>query len=308
MNPPRTVVVTGATGLIGKALCRRLIERGDQVIVFSRSPERARTSLPGAFRYVAWKAEEQGAWAAEIERADAVVSLAGASIAQRWTPAARHEILESRVLGTRGLVGAIERAVKRPQVLVSASAIGFYGNSPDRTFTEQDTPGSGFPAEVVRAWEAEAVRAEQFGVRTVRVRIGVVLDRHEGALPQMLLPFRFFAGGPILPGTQWISWVHVADVVGIMLLALDQPELQGPINATAPEPLMNRDFMQAIGKTLGRPAWMPVPGAALEVAFGEMGRVLLIEGQRVLPQRAQQLGYAFAYPQITAALRAALGG
>lgn len=306
MTDTRRVIVTGATGLIGKALCRRLIERGYQVVVFSRDPGAARTTVPGAAEYVAWQPAETGAWAAALDGVYAVIHLAGASIAgRRWSEEYKREIRDSRVIGTRGLVSALAAASAKPQVFVSGSAVGYYGPRDDTSLDESATPGDDFLAQVCQAWEREALKAEALGVRTVVVRTGVVLDKREGALAALLPPFRMFVGGPILPGTQWFSWIHIADEVGIILLALEDQRVRGPINATAPEPQTNRAFSTALGEALGRPALLPVPGFGLKLLLGEFAETL-VTGQRVIPRKAQELGYQFQYPALAPALRQVL--
>ncbi|MGQ9548539.1 MAG: TIGR01777 family oxidoreductase [Roseiflexus sp.] len=306
MSVQRSVLVTGATGLIGRALCRRLIARGDRVIVFTRSPATARAVVPGAAQYVAWNAKP-GDWEATLESVDAVVHLAGASIAgRRWTPAYKREILESRTLSTRALVDAMARVPRQPSVFVCASGIDYYGPRGDEPVDESASPGHNFLAQVCVAWEREACRAADLGVRTVMIRTGIVLDRHEGALARLLLPFRLFVGGPILPGTQWWSWIHLDDEVGLILRCIDDERASGPFNGVAPEPQRNRDFSATLGRVLGRPSWLPLPGFVLRLILGEMAPALLIERQRAVPTKALALGYQFAYPTLESALRAAL--
>lgn len=301
------IIVTGATGLIGRLLCRRLIERGDQVVVFSRNPTTAQRRIPGAAEYIAWQPAETGPWAAAVDGADAIIHLAGAPIAgQRWDTAYKREIIDSRVLGTRGIVNAISQATTRPQVLVSASGIDYYGAHGDEKLDESTPPGDGFLSEVCVGWEREALRAETLGVRTCVMRIGLVLDKEEGALGKLLLPFRLCVGGPVLPGTQWWSWIHLDDLLGLLLLALDDERARGAINTTAPEPERNRDFAAALGKALGRPAIFPTPLFAVRLLVGEMAGPLLVEKQRVIPKKALELGYRFRYTQLLPALRATL--
>ncbi|MBO9324399.1 MAG: TIGR01777 family oxidoreductase [Roseiflexus sp.] len=306
MSVQRSVLVTGATGLIGKALCRRLIARGDHVVVFTRNPMTARTIVPGAVQYIAWDAKP-GDWEATLETVDAVVHLAGASIAgRRWTPAYKREILESRTLSTRALVDAMARARQRPSVFVCASGIDYYGPRGDEPIDESAPPGRNFLAQVCVAWEGEACRAADLGVRTIMIRTGIVLDRHEGALARLLLPFQLFVGGPILPGTQWWSWIHLDDEVGLILRCIDDERAIGPFNGVAPEPQRNRDFSATLGRVLGRPSWLPLPGFVLRLILGEMAPALLIERQRAVPAKALALGYQFAYPTLEPALRATL--
>jgi uncharacterized protein (TIGR01777 family) len=303
----KRVVVTGATGLIGQEVCAALITKGYEVVVFSRDPQSARTKVPGASNYVAWTPAESGPWASAIDGAYGVINLAGASIAgKRWTPAYKQEILDTRVIGTRGLVAAMAAAKDKPQVFVSGSAVGYYGPRDNTPLDEGALPGEGFLTDVVKAWEAEALEAEALGIRTALIRTGVVLAKDEGALPQMVLPFKFFAGGPILPGTQWVSWIHHRDEVGLIVLALENEQARGPINAVAPGAQMYKDFARTIGGVMGRPSWAPVPGFAVQILVGESAE-LVTTGQRVVPKRAQELGYRFQYPVSEGALREILG-
>ncbi len=299
----RKVVVTGATGLIGRRLCQRLAEQGYHVIVFSRNPATARKAVPEAREWVAWEPTTTGPWASALDGVHGVVSLAGAPIiGKRWTDAYKREIRDSRVIGTRGLVDAIRAAHDKPRVFVGGSAIGYYGFRGDEKLDEGAAPGDDFLARVCVEWEAEALKAQELGVRVAVARTGVVLSTSEGALPQMLLPFKFFAGGPVLPGTQWVSWVHLEDEVGVILTALENDDARGPINATAPEPQRNRDFERTLGEVYGTPSWFPVPGVGLKLALGEVAD-MLTRGQRVIPTEATSLGYTFQYPTAEAALR-----
>lgn len=306
MAARKRIIVTGATGLIGKALCRALIARDYEVVIFSRSAGAARERVPGAAEYVAWTPEEDGPWVGKLDGAWGVVSLAGASVAgKRWTEDYKRELRESRVLGTRGLVRAMTLAKERPLVFVSGSAVGYYGARDDTPLDESAPPGDDFLAHLVKDWEAEARQAEALGVRTVMIRSGVVLDRDEGALPRLKLPVQLFVGGPILPGTQWFPWIHLADEIGILLLALEDERARGPINASGPAPQTNRDFCKTLGTVMGRPIWAPVPGFALKIAVGEFADTL-VTGQRVIPKKALELGYEFQYPTSESALRAVL--
>jgi uncharacterized protein (TIGR01777 family) len=285
------VMVTGATGLIGRPLVRALAAAGHSVLVVSRSPGR----VPA--RAVGWDAVPQA-----IEEMDAVVNLAGEPVAEgRWTEARKQEIRTSRIDGTRALVRALREATKRPGVFVSASATGYYGPRGDEPVDESAAPGHDFLAGVCKAWEAEAAAAEALDVRVVRLRIGVVLAPDGGALGKMLLPFRAGIGGRVGSGEQWMPWVHVDDVCGLVVAALAGGEWRGPVNATAPNPVRNRDFARALGHALDRPAVLPVPGFALRLLFGEMAGILLT-GQRAVPAAAQERGYAFKHPELAGAL------
>ncbi len=289
------VLVTGGTGLVGKALCDALRAAGHAVTVVSREPGR----VPGPS--VGWDGIRSA-----VAESDAIVNLAGASIASgRWTAARKAEIRASRIEATRALVRAIEEATTRPTVLINASAIGWYGPRGDEPLDESARPGDDFLARVCREWEAEAQRAEPLGVRVVRLRIGVVLAPNGGALARMLIPFRACLGGPIGGGGQWMSWVHRDDVVGLIREALGNDAYAGAVNATAPNPVTNRDFVRALGRALERPAVMPLPGFVLRLALGEMAAMLL-QGQRVLPAVAERNGYAWRQPELAAALAACL--
>jgi uncharacterized protein (TIGR01777 family) len=302
----KRIVVTGATGLIGKAVCQELIARRYDVVVFSRDPAAAREHVSGAAEYVAWEPSETGPWAAKLDGAWGVISLAGASVAgKRWSEDYKRTLRETRIIGTRGLVRAMTVAKDRPAVFVSGSAIGYYGARDDTPLDESASAGHDFLARLVKDWEAEALQADALGVRTALIRTGVVLDRDEGALPQLKLPVQLFVGGPILPGTQWFSWVHLADEVGIILLALENERARGPINATGPAPQTNRDFYKTLGRVIGRPIWAPVPGFALKALVGEFADTL-VTGQRVIPKKALEMGYEFKYATSEAALRAVL--
>lgn len=277
------IVVTGGTGFIGRALAARLRAEGHDVVL----PGRGDTSA--------------------VDGAGAVVNLAGEPIAQRWTDAARRRIEESRTQGTRRLVEAITAANARPSVLVSASAVGYYGARGDEELDEEAPPGDGFLARLCVRWEQEAAAAAALGVRVVRIRTGVALAADGGALAKMLPAFRAFAGGPAGTGRQWMSWIHRDDLVSLVLFALGNAVVTGALNGTAPTPVRNRDFASALGMALHRPAVVPAPAAALRLVFGEMATILL-DGQRVVPKRALTLGFSFRHPDLPSALGAALGG
>jgi uncharacterized protein (TIGR01777 family) len=287
------VTVTGASGLIGSRLVQALQQRGDEVTILSRGRE------------VRWEPTQGPAPREALDGRDAVVHLAGENVAQRWSDDARRRIRESRELGTRNLVAGLASADPRPRTLVSSSAVGYYGPHGDEPVDEDTPPGDDFLAQVCVAWEREAQRAEELGLRVVRVRTGVVLDRDGGALAKMLPPFRLGLGGPVAGGRQYMPWIHVDDVVGIYLAALDGPSWTGPVNATAPEPVTNKAFSESLGRALHRPAAAPVPRLAIKALYGDMAAIVT-EGQRALPRRTQALGYEFRRPDLDEALRAAL--
>lgn len=298
------VVVAGGTGFLGRPLVARLREAGHDVVVLSR--RRTSHGPPLGSRVVSWQAGAAGL-AAALDGAGAVVNLAGESVAQRWTDEAKERIERSRVDGTRRLVEAIAAARERPPVLVNASATGYYGARDDEELTEDAPAGDDFLARTCRKWEEAATEAENLGVRVVRVRIGVVLGAGGGALRKMLPPFRAFVGGPAGSGTQWMSWIHRADVVELFLFALANAAVSGPLNGTAPSPVRNRDFAAALGSALRRPAFVTAPAPALRLLFGEMAEMVLT-GQRVVPSRALALGFRFRFPELSDALAEAVRG
>jgi len=289
------VLLTGGTGFVGAPLCRALQAAGHAVTVVSREPAQADGTAIG------WDAVGRA-----VGENDALVNLAGEPLAaRRWSPAQKRRILESRVGATRALVEAAAGAPRRPAVLVSASAVGYYGPRGDEPLDETAGPGRDFLAEVCEAWEREALRAEQLGVRVIRLRLGIVLARDGGALARMQPPFRAFVGGPLGSGRQWMSWIHRDDATGLVVEALDNEAYCGALNATAPQPVTNRDFARALGQVLARPAWLPVPAVVLRLALGEMADMLLT-GQRVLPAVAERLQYHWRHPELGGALRASV--
>jgi uncharacterized protein (TIGR01777 family) len=295
------VTVTGATGLIGSAVVRELRARGDEVTVLSRDPARARARFGGDVEAAAWEPPPTEALAGR----DGVVHLAGENIAQRWSEDVKRRIRDSRVRGTRALVEAMRGAEPRPAVLVSMSGVDYYGDRGD-ALVDEDTPaGDDFLAQVCVEWEREAEAASELGMRVVRTRNGVVLDKHGGALAKMLLPFRLGVGGPVAGGRQYMPWIHRDDIVGIIVRALDDDAFSGAVNATAPEPPTNAEFSKALGRALRRPAVLPVPGLALEALYGDMAQ-LVTASRRVVPKRLGELGYEYRHPNLDEALRTAL--
>ena len=286
------VAVTGATGTIGREVVRQLRERGDEVVAVSRNPASAGMDA------VRWDA-------LDLSGFDGVVNLAGARIDQRWSDEGKRQIRDSRIDSTRRVVEAIRAADPRPRVLVSQSAEGYYprGNNAVR---EDSPPGSGFLSEVVQAWEAEARKAEELGVRVVTTRTGVVLSRAGGALPKMLTPFKLGVGGPVAGGDQPFPWVHVRDVAGAIVFLLDNDSASGPVNVVAPDKHTNKTFTTALGRVIRRPTVFPVPSLAIKVLYGEMGSTVT-EGSNPDSAKLEQLGYRFDKPRLEDALRAELG-
>jgi uncharacterized protein (TIGR01777 family) len=303
------VTITGATGLIGHGLVEALRERDAEVTVLSRDPAHARALLDGdrspAVQAVGWDLLREPAPVDALNGRDAVVHLAGENVAQRWSERAKQVIRDSRVTGTRNLLAGLRDATARPRTLIAGSAIGYYGARGEEPLDEEAPPGSGFLADVCAQWEAEAQRAAALEMRVVTVRTGVVLDSQGGALAKMLLPFRLGVGGPIAGGRQYMSWIHRDDEIGTIVAALSDERWSGPVNATAPEPVTNRDFSHALGRVLRRPALLPVPGAALGLLYGEMAQVVTT-GARVVPAKPLVLGYEFRHPRLDEALRSAL--
>jgi uncharacterized protein (TIGR01777 family) len=293
------VFLTGATGLVGTALARSLLRRGDAVTALSRAPEAPR-QLPAGVRHLQGDPARPGDWEAELSRADACVHLAGEPIAAgRWTAERKERIRASRVDSTRRVAEVIRGG--GPEVLVSASAVGIYGDRGDELLDEASSTGRGFLADVGRAWEAAAEPARA-RARVVALRSGIVLARQGGALPRLALPFRLLAGGPLGRGDFWQPWIHLADEVGLILFALDDLHVEGPLVASAPNPVPNRELARTLGKVLRRPALLPAPTFALRLALGELAGELLAS-QRAVPNKARALGYRFRFPELELALR-----
>ena len=294
------VTITGATGRIGAPLVAALKARGDEVTVLSRDPQRAGQRL--GVEAVAWSLQGEPAPVQALAGRDAVVHLAGEDVGQRWADSAKREIRDSRETGTRNLVAGLAAAQPRPPLLVSASAQGFYGAHGSELVDESSPPGRDWLADVCVRWEREADAAAQHGVRVVKLRTGVVLDAEAGALAKMLPPFRAGVGGPVGGGQQYMAWIHHEDLVGLYLAAIDSSDFSGPLNASAPEPVTNKDFSKALGSALHRPAVAPIPAFTIKLLYGEMAQIVLT-GVRMANGRASELGYAFKHPEIEGALR-----
>jgi uncharacterized protein len=324
------IVIAGSSGLVGTALTDSLLRDEHTVVRLRRSGSGAKKedsgrrdkaakgfaqkSASGKIIDIAWnpntcdlEGEPFGAEQGKVEGSDALVNLAGASIAEETWSAERKAVLRSsRIHITRELVCSLEKLEDGPKTIVSASAIGYYGNRGDEVLTEESKPGDDFLARLALEWEAEAVKAEALGMRVVRLRFGIVLAKHGGALPQMMRPFKFGAGGRIGSGQQWMSWVALQDVVSVIRFALENRAVSGPVNVVAPQPVRNADFARALGRAMHRPAIVPTPAFALEFALGEMAEALLLASQRVVPSRLEQLGYRFAQRDLGSALTSIL--
>jgi hypothetical protein len=307
------IVIAGGTGFLGSPLAETYAEEGHDVRVLTRSLASGETrhdsgtGVPGITR-VGWTPDGgSGTWAASIDGADAVINLAGESIAgRRWTPQRKAQLRDSRVRPTRSLAAAIAVASSPPAVLVSGSAVGYYGPSGDEPKTEDAPAGRDFLAHLCEDWEQEARRAQRPGTRVVLLRTGIVLERSGGALAQMTTPFRFFAGGPLGSGRQYMSWIHRIDWVEMVQWLVQNPAISGPVNATAPHPVTNAELAKSLGRALHRPSLLPAPGFALRLLLGEMAESILT-GQRAIPARAQAAGFHFRYPEVDIALRGMFG-
>ncbi len=296
------VLVTGASGAIGSALCGALLDRGDEAVGLSRNPERSRRRSPGV-TWHRWEPALERPPAEAFEGVDGVVNLAGEKINQRWTEEAKQRIVASRRTATQNLVQAIAGLERKPAVLVSQSAVGYYGDRGNAILDEASAPGEGFDAEVCREWERAAREAEAAGLRLVIVRTGQVLYAGGGLLGELETPFKLGLGGPLAGGRQYLSWIHLDDEIALLLWALDNPEVSGVVNATAPNPVTNRDFSKALGQALGRPALLPVPGFVIDLKVGREFAAAIKGGQRVLPKHTQELGFEFRHADIEPALR-----
>lgn len=300
------IAIAGATGFVGSRLVAQLQAQGHQVIILTRSPQQASNRF-GQAQIVGYNPLKSGEWQQSISGCDAVINLAGEPIAEkRWTPAQKRSILDSRQLGTQKIVEAIDLATIKPQVLINASAIGYYGTSETSKFDETSPAGTDFLAEVCTAWETAAQSVTANGTRVVILRLGIVLGENGGALGKMLAPFSAFVGGPIGSGNQWFSWIHRDDVVKLIIAALNDTKMQGVYNATAPNPITMTEFAQTLGTVMNRPSWLPVPNFVLEAMLGE-GAIVVLQGQQVVPTRTLAQGFDFQYSTIEPALTAIVG-
>jgi uncharacterized protein len=290
------VLITGASGLVGKALQRSFSEKGYEMLLASRSDHKAATDIK-------WTVDQGFSEPERLEGLDAVVHLAGESVSGlRWTDEKKKAIKDSRVLGTRSVVDAISRLKARPKVFVAASAIGFYGERGDEEVSESSTAGHGFLADVAKEWEGEARRAEDAGIRTVLLRTGIVLSKDGGALATMLLPFKMGVGGVVGSGKQWMSWISIDDHLAVINFVIENENIRGAVNAVSPNPVTNEEFTKTMGEVLYRPTFIPLPEIAVSMLMGEMGDALLLTSTKVLPARLQQAGFEFAFPELKVAL------
>ena len=301
------IVIAGGTGFIGRHLSSLLVKEGHSVMILSRHPEKAPGPANGLSRVIAWNGREQGPWSSSCDGADVVINLSGAPIAdKRWTPARKRELTDSRVLTTQVLLDSIATWNVKPHTFLTASGIGWYGDRGKEEVNEDSPRGKGFLADLCQVWEAAANRGEALGLRVVPVRFGMVLGLHGGALQKMALPFRFFLGGPVSPGSQFVSWIHLHDLSRLILWLTTHETIRGPVNGVAPNSVTMREFCQTLAQAMNRPSWLPVPEFLLRRALGELAS-MLITGQRVYPKRALEGGFTFSYPTLPAALDAICG-
>ncbi|MBK7632139.1 MAG: TIGR01777 family protein [Ignavibacteriales bacterium] len=299
----KRIIITGATGLVGKEIATALIQRGDDIIIFSRNTAKAKSIFPIAKEYVEWDYHKPENWKSHLENSNAVVHLAGTNLfAKRWNNDFKNEIIESRQASTKNLVDAIKSCIKKPEVFISASGIDYYGNTVDKLVDENYPAGNDFLADVCKIWESEAKQVESVGVRSVQVRTGLVLSKVDGALKQMLPPFKFFIGGPLGNGKQWTSWLHIDDIVGIYLHAIDNVNFSNAVNAASPNPVTMKEFASALGKVLIRPSLFPVPKFVLKLVVGEAAEVITAS-HKVEVKKLLTSGYKFKFENLVGALQ-----
>ena len=297
-----SIVITGATGFIGKHLCKSFVASGHKVVALTRNTKSAESILGQQVECVYWDGKNTGEWQKHIDGAKAVINLAGANLAgSLWTDNYKQKILASRINAGNAIVSAIKNSEKKPTVLLQGSAIGIYGNRGEEALNETSATGSGFLADVVEQWEA-SVKSVETETRVVYLRTGIVLGKGEGTLAKMELPFKLFAGGPPGNGKQWFSWIHIQDVINAIQLLVENPKLDGAFNLTAPNPSRMEDFSKALGKVLNRPSWLPVPAIALKLLLGEMARETVLASQNVLPKKLLENDYQFLFPDLNPAL------
>lgn len=296
------ILITGGTGFIGTALIRTLAAQGHSIVLLTRGPSGAFTSGTTTVVRRQWDPLRRGEWMTELGRCDVVINLVGKNLfEQRWNARVKQQILESRVAPLQLIAEAIGNAAKKPSLLISASAVGYYGDRGTEPLTETSTGADDFLGDVVRQWEGAAQVSQKFGVRVATPRIGLVLGKEGGMIGTMLLPFRMFVGGPVGSGDQFLPWVHMEDVVRGLLLPMERPDLSGPYNLVAPNPVTMRDFARQFGAALHRPSWIPVPGFALSLLYGE-GAKAILAGQKVIPAALQSAGFEFTFPLLGPAL------
>lgn len=300
----KTIILTGATGLIGKKLSQVLLDKKYELIILSRNPLKAELAIPGASQYLEWDSvhSTSDSWKNSIDGAEAIVHLAGENVmAKRWNDEHKKNVIESRRNGTRKLVDAVAASNGKPKLFLSASAIGYYGYDPDKTFDEYSSPGNDFFSEVAKVWEEETVKVSQFGVREARIRIGIVLDKDEGALAKMITPFKYFIGGSLGSGGQWFPWVHIDDVVNLFIYAIENDNVNGALNCVSPGIVTMKEFAKMLGKVMRRPSFFKVPEYVLKLIVGE-GADAVTKVSKVVPKRTIESGYKFRFAELEKAL------
>jgi uncharacterized protein len=295
------IIITGGSGMIGRALVDSLAQDGHEVIVLSRNPATVK-NLPKNARAEKWDGRSAQGWGKLADGADAIINLAGATISEKWSDASKKEIRESRVNAGKAIVEAVKAAQQKPSVVIQSSAVGYYGPRGNEEITEESSAGSDFLASICKDWEASTAELDGMGIRRPIIRTGVVLDKNGGALPKMLMPVKMFVGGPLGSGKQYFPWIHLKDEVAAIRFLIENKTANGVYNLSAPKPLTNKEFTQAIGKVLGRPTFMPIPAVAMKTMFGEMS-TLLLDGQRQMPVRLVKAGFKFQFADATAALK-----
>lgn len=299
----KKILITGVTGTIGHRVINKLIARGDETIFFSRSIEKAKKEMPNAAKYVKWDYKNPKEWKDQLDGVDAVIHLAGANLgAKRWTEEYKKLAYDSRVISTRNLVEAIKSIVKKPNVFICASAVGYYGDRYDEVLSEESLPGDDYMANLCKDWEAEAAEVERYGVRRVSVRTGLVLSKDEGVLKQFLLPFKLFVGGPLGKGRQWFPWIHIDDIVGIYLQAIDNADLNGAVNAVSPRIVRMNEFAKTFGKVLHRPSIFKIPKFAMKIVAGEVADYAVMS-QRISVEKIIEAGYKYKFTKLDYALQ-----
>jgi len=303
----KRIVILGATGFIGRALCRSLLEAGYEVVALSRNKIKGKEILGEKVKIVEWDSRSVKGWEDLANGAYAIINLAGENLSSgRWTEKRKVAILESRLNAGKAVVMAVNLVQNKPKVVIQASAIGYYGSRPDEVLDESSPPGEGFLSEVAKRWE-DSTKEIEHQIRRIIIRTGIVLGRGGGVLSRLVPPFRFFVGGPPGSGKQWFSWIHLDDEVEAIRFLMEREDLQGVFNLTAPEQFIMKDFYHTLGKTMRRPSWLPIPGIVLRLLFGEMAEETILSGQRVFPKRLMEAGYRFIYPEAESALKEIFG-
>jgi hypothetical protein len=299
----KKIIITGATGSIGRNLAQRLLARGDEVTVFTRNPENAKNKIINGFKYIKWEYEHPGVWTDELNGIDAVVHLAGANLgANRWNEKFKKLAYHSRIISTRNLVEAIKLVEQKPKVFITSSAVGYYGNRFDEVLDENSLAGNDYLANLCKDWEKEAQKVEQYGVRRVSLRTGLVLMKDDGVLKQLLLPYKLFIGGPLGNGRQWFPWIHINDVIGIYLNAIDNENVKGPVNVASSGIVRMNEFAKTFGKVLRRPSIFPIPKLAMKIVAGEVADYAVMS-QRISVEKILTAGYKFKFENLEKSLR-----